>query len=371
MPTADVDNLMDFLEQLQRKQTSGSKLSDSSRLKMVIQVGLGFLLVGLALPTEAWLLSQSGLNESSYHVRHLSMHFSRVFLSVNVENSDSPTLIEAQWPVSYFPMPTVVFPHIDVHAKGNHDDCSLLQQAHWSQVDALSRLWVMDIGLPGGGRCSPRLFVFDLLRNNAELLRIDCGHHIKANDTESLVVQMGPKGPGCEHERHIYFILGKVAEIIAYDILEQTWSIRSLESHKYENMNQSFPIKPVDFTFGIQGELILADQDGDLYSSVDRLEKNELATNSISNSIKLTHLGSLLGSSRSMIIDNFGTLYYVIPKFGAVVRCAKLANITAEGNEIIYLTSKNIQQIFFTSNDALWVLSDRVLNAKDMCFPSL
>jgi len=139
-------------------------------------------------------------------------------------------------------------------------------------------------------------------------------------------------------------------------------------------MNQSFPIKPVDFIFGIQGELILSDQDGDLYSTVDRLEiegKSELASKPINNSIKLTHLGSLLGSSRSMIIDNFGTLYYVIPKFGAVVRCAKLANITAEGNEIIYITSKNIQQIFFTSNDALWVLSDRVLNAKDMCFPSL
>ncbi|XP_043647011.1 uncharacterized protein LOC122615901 [Drosophila teissieri] len=337
-------------------------------------LGLGFLigLVGLLLATDAWLLSESGLNESSYKVRHLSMHFSRVFLSVNVEGNDAPTLIEAQWPVSYFPMPTVVFPHIEVHSMGDHEDCSLVQQAHWSQVDALSRLWVIDIGFPGS-TCSPRLFVFDLMRNNAELLRIDCGQHIAANDTQSLTVQMGPKGPGCEHERHIYFILGKEPVLLAYDILEQTWHRLALESNKYENMNQSFPIKPVDFTFGIQGELILSDQDGDLYSTVDRLEvegKSELATNSISSSIKLTHLGSLLGSSRSMIIDNFGTLYYVIPKFGAVVRCAKLANITAKGNEIIYLTSKNIQQIFFTSNDALWVLSDRVLNAKDMCFPS-
>ncbi|XP_017112559.2 uncharacterized protein LOC108136098 [Drosophila elegans] len=337
---------------------------------MVTQV---VLLVGLALASEAWLLSQSDLNEASYYVRHLSMHFSRVFLSVNVESNESATLIEAQWPVSYFPMPTVVFPNAEVHANGDHDDCSLLQQAHWSQVDALSRLWVMDIGVPGS-RCPPRLFVFDLIRNNAELLRIDCGQHIGANASQSLVVQMGPKGPGCEQERHIYFIVGQVPEILAYDVLEQTWQRRSLQSHKFEHMNQSFPIKPVDFTFGLQGELILCDQDGDLYSTVDRLEmegKQELLSTSIENSIKLTHLGSLLGSSRSMIIDNFGTLYYVIPKFGAVVRCAKLANITAEGNEIIYLTSKNIQQIFFTSNDALWVLSDRVLNAQDMCFPSL
>ncbi|KAI8037954.1 hypothetical protein M5D96_009455 [Drosophila gunungcola] len=302
---------------------------------MVTQVVLclGVLLVGLALASEAWLLSQSDLNESSYYVRHLSMHFSRVFLSVNVESNEFATLIEAQWPVSYFPMPTVVFPNADVHANGDHDDCSLLQQAHWSQVDALSRLWVMDIGVPGS-RCPPRLFA--------------------ANDTQSLVVQMGPKGPGCEQERHIYFIVGHGAG-----------------NSRLRRPGTDMATSPIAKS---QGELILCDQDGDLYSTVDRLEmegKHELLSTSIENSIKLTHLGSLLGSSRSMIIDNFGTLYYVIPKFGAVVRCAKLANITAEGNEIIYLTSKNIQQIFFTSNDALWVLSDRVLNAQDMCFPSL
>ncbi|KAH8296416.1 hypothetical protein KR054_005777 [Drosophila jambulina] len=314
----------------------------------------------------AWDLAESGLNESSYYVRHVSMHYSRVFLSVNVEKNDSPTLIEAQWPVAYFPMPTVVFPRRDVHANGDHSDCSRLQQAHWSQVDGLNRLWVMDTGFPAG-KCSPRLFVFDLLRNNAELLRIDCGQYIGVNDTESLVVQMGPKlGPGCEQERHIYFVLGHhVPEIVAYDILEQTWHRRTLTSHKFENMNQSFPIQPVDFTFGLQGELILAGEDGELYSTVDRLEIEEST-----NGIRLKHLGSLLGSSRSMIMDTSGTLYYVIPKFGAVVRCAQLENIATEDNEIIYLTSKNIQQIFFGSNAALWVLSDRVLKAQDMCFPS-
>ncbi|KAH8270255.1 hypothetical protein KR018_006290 [Drosophila ironensis] len=323
--------------------------------------------IGLALATEAWLLAQGGLNESTYHVRHLSLHFSRVFLSVNVEGNVSPTFIEAQWPVSYFPMPTVVFPHRNVHANGDHADCSLLQQAHWSQVDGLSRLWVLDVGFPGS-KCPARLFVFDLIRNNAELLRIDCGQHIRGADAPSLVVQMGPKGSGCEQERHIYFVLGQLAEIVAYDILEQTWHRRSLSSFKYKAMNQSFPITPVDFTFGLQGELILAERDGGLYSTVGRLEMD--GKTAVAKDVQLTALGHLLGTSRSMITDSLGTLYYVVPKFGAVVRCTHLANVTAEGNEIIYLTSKNIQQIFFASNEALWVLSDRVLKTQDMCFPN-
>ncbi|EDV97711.1 uncharacterized protein LOC6556884 [Drosophila grimshawi] len=328
----------------------------------------------------AWLQSQPGLNESSYNVRHLSTHFSRVFLSISVARNDFPTLIEAQWPVSYLPMRTAIFPSSELHASRADVelDCTLLQQAHWSQVDSLSRLWVMDVGWPHND-CPPKLLVFDLMRNNAELLRIDCAQHIGANATESLVVQLGPRSSSCELERHIFFISDSQPHILAYDILEQTWHRRQLLSNKYENMTQTFPIKPMDFTFGLQGELIVSDLDGVLYSSMRRLQlisstpSSSSSTISSSNSlhIQLTRLGSLLGPSRSMLMDFFGALFYVVPKFGAVVRCAQLANLTAEGNEIIYLTSKNIQQIFFGAEGAVWVLSDRVLTPQDICYPGI
>ncbi|XP_060653113.1 uncharacterized protein LOC132789245 [Drosophila nasuta] len=321
----------------------------------------------------AWLMSQAGLNDSSYNVRHLSTHFSRVFLSISVTHNDFPTLIEAQWPVSYLPMRTVVFPNSETHANRAEaaSDCTRLQQTHWTQVDSLSRLWVMDLGWPDGG-CAPKLLVFDLMRNNAELLRIDCGQYIDANATQSLVVQLGPKSSSCELERHIYFIQDSRPHILAYDILEQTWHQRDLMSNKYENMRQTFPIRPIDFTFGLKGELIVSDQDGVLYSSVKQLQltdSNSVASSSLS--VQLTRLGSLLGPSRSMLIDYFGALFYVMPKFGAVVRCAQLANLTAEGNEIIYLTSKNIQQIFFGAEGSVWVLSDRVLKPQDICYPGV
>lgn len=319
----------------------------------------------------AWLLSQAGLNDSSYNVRHLSTHFSRVFLCISVEQNDFPTLIEAQWPAAYLPLRTLVFPSQEVHANREDGECTRLQQAHWSQVDSLSRLWVMDVGWPQIG-CSPKLLVFDLLRNNAELLRIDCGQHIDGNATmQSLVVHLGPKSSSCEVERHIFFILENRPQILAYDILEQTWHQRELMSKKYENMSQTFPINPMDFTFGMQGELIISDQDGELYSSVNMLQLTGSVTSGNALHIELARLGSLLGPSRSMVIDFFGALFYVVPKFGAVVRCAQLANLTAEGNEIIYLTSKNIQQIFFGNEGAVWVLSDRVLKPQDICYPGI
>ncbi|KAM8708354.1 hypothetical protein ACLKA7_015344 [Drosophila subpalustris] len=354
-------------------------MDSQARLRLLV-----VLLVIIKVSTNgAWLMSQAGLNDSSYNVRHLSTHFSRVFLSISVKHNDFPTLIEAQWPVSYLPMRTVVYPNTESHANRAEAelDCTLLQQAHWSQVDSLSRLWVMDLGWPDGG-CSPKLLVFDLMRNNAELLRIDCGQHIDANATQSLVVQLGPKTSSCELERHIFFIQDSKPHILAYDILEQTWQQRQLMSNKYENMRQTFPIRPIDFTFGVRGELIVSDRDGVLYSTTKRLQlmKSSSSSNSVNSPssslgnalyIQLTRLGSLLGPSRSMIIDYFGALFYVVPKFGAVVRCAQLANLTAEGNEIIYLTSKNIQQIFFGAEGSVWVLSDRVLKPQDICYPGV
>lgn len=132
------------------------------------------LLITKFAVNRAWLLAHSGLNES-YRVLHLSTHYSRVFLSITVKSHTFPTLIETKWPESYLPIhPPVIYPHRFLHANGDHSDCSLIQQARWSQVDSLSRLWVMDIGWPGFNKtdphkCNPKLMVFDLLRNNIEV----------------------------------------------------------------------------------------------------------------------------------------------------------------------------------------------------------
>ncbi|ALC44706.1 yellow-k [Drosophila busckii] len=185
-----------------------------------------------------------------------------------------------------------------------------------------------------------------------------------------MVVQLGPRPSSCELERHIFFIMESQPQIVAYDILEQTWHRRDLMSNKYENMSEAFHIRPIDFTFGTRGELIVADHDGVLYSSIEELQLNRKGEQHLPKArIQLKRLGSLLGPSRSMLVDNLGALFYVIPKFGAVVRCAQLKNLTAEGNEIIYLTSKNIQQIFTSDEGAIWVLSDRVLKPQDICYP--
>ncbi|TMW47021.1 hypothetical protein DOY81_007907 [Sarcophaga bullata] len=322
----------------------------------------------------SWLLAQSGLNES-YRVLHLSNHFSRVFLSISVKSNRFPTLIETQWPETYLlPRPAHLFPHRLLHANGDHTDCSLMQQARWSQLDSLSRLWVMDIGWPGQthedyNKCPPKLMVFDLLRHNIQVLHIDCSQYIQPNDTRLLDIKLGPRISSCGVEKFIYFVLADNSHLLAYDIMEQKWHYPKLRSKKYKTINEFLPIYPQNIAFGLNAEILISDNDGNLYSSANNMNRIAKKPNhSHSAAINMTLLGALLGPTHSMMIDSQGILFYVVTKFGAVVRCVYGENITTEDSEIIHMTPKNIQQIFFGSEDSVWLLSDKWLSPYDNCF---
>ncbi|XP_013119276.1 uncharacterized protein LOC106096195 [Stomoxys calcitrans] len=321
--------------------------------------------------TRAWLLAQCGLNES-YRVLHLSTHFARVFLSITVESNNFPTLIETQWPDNYLPaLAPILYPRREAHANGVHTDCGLIQQATWSQVDSLSRLWVMDMGWSGYNdqadqlTCNPKLLVFDLIRNNLEVLRIDCGKYIRADgNSQVLDIGLGPRTSPCGSEKFLYFVLSDDSHLYAYDILEQRWHHKQLKSKKYSTISEFLPIKPRDLTFNIGGEILISDEDGNLYTAPNIFHNSTLLR---SDTIEMFLLGTLLGPTRGLMVDPYGILFYVVTKFGAVVRCEYKEHITTEDSEIIHMTSKNIQQIFFGSEGSVWLLSDRWLRPHDQC----
>uniref|UniRef100_A0A034WE30 Major royal jelly protein 1 n=1 Tax=Bactrocera dorsalis TaxID=27457 RepID=A0A034WE30_BACDO len=352
----------------------------------------------------AWHLAQTGLTES-YRVRHLSLYYSRVFLCISVESELFPTLIATKWPENFVPLQSAIYPHRFAHANGNRSDCELIQKAIWTQVDNLGRLWVFDAGwepTPSTSdkkvekttkMCSPKLLVYDLIRNDAEVLRIDCSRYLTPRDSEKLIIKLGPSPALCKVEKYIYFLRPDDAHILAYDIVEQKWHRRALLSRKFQGIIEApFPIKPIDIAFAQQRELLFADADGKLYATPNsqlkaktkevneiandlnakKLQQTEVTKDDVSNSIELELLGSLLGPSKGMMVDErTGALYYAVPKYGAIVRCALQRNLTAEDNEIVYFTSKNIQQIFFGVGGAVWLLTDRLLEPDDHCFSNI
>lgn len=199
-----------------------------------------------------------------------------------------------------------------------------------------------------------------------KVLRIDCGKYLRTDvdGFELLDIGLGPRISPCENEKFIYFIVSNDSHILTYDILEQKWHNVLLSSKKYSIINDFLPIKPRDLTFGSQTEMLLSDEDGKLYTGPNVFHNSSLSN---SDTVEMVSMGSLLGPTRGLMMDSYGVLFYVVPKFGAVVRCEYTQNITAENSEIIYMTSKNIQQIFFGSDDSVWLLSDRWLRPTDQC----
>ncbi|XP_069967918.1 uncharacterized protein yellow-k [Bactrocera oleae] len=371
----------------------------------IISCLIGIMITAMQMHTShAWHLAQTGLTES-YRVRHLSLYYSRVFLCISVENEHFPTLIATKWPENFVPLRSAIYPHTYAHANGNRSDCELIQKAIWTQVDNLGRLWVFDAGWEQTPSlsveetekttemCAPKLLVYDLIRNDAEVLRIDCSRYLTPRDSEELIIKLGPSPALCKVEKYIYFLRPDDAHILAYDIVEQKWHRRALLSRKFQGIIEApFPIKPIDIAFGLQRELLFADADGKLYATpnsqlktktkeaneiIDNLNEKQMQQTAVTtddgaNAIELELLGSLLGPSKGMMVDGrTGALFYAVPKYGAIVRCELQRNLTAEDNEIVYFTSKNIRQIFFGVGGAVWLLTDRLLSPDDHCFANI
>lgn len=209
----------------------------------------------------------------------------------------------------------------------------------------------------------------NLVFSMQKVLHIDCGKYMSPNASELLDIELGPRVTSCGNEKFIYFILANDPHLLAYDIMEQTWHYRELRSKKYFTIDAFLPIKPQDLAFGLEGEFLISDGDGNLYTAPN--EMNHVAKRSNGRSdlnVTMSVLGSLLGPTRDMMVDQFGALFYVVKKFGAVVRCVYKQNVTAEDSEIIHLTSKNIQQIFFGTEGSVWLLSEKWLSPHDKCF---
>uniref|UniRef100_A0A1B0A692 Bee-milk protein n=1 Tax=Glossina pallidipes TaxID=7398 RepID=A0A1B0A692_GLOPL len=299
----------------------------------------------------SWLLTRCGLNEP-YRVLHLSTNNNHVYLSIETKSKIFPTLIETEWPTTCvrFPIPKV-FPHRSFHNTNHHRNCRLIQQARWSQMDNFQRLWVMDFDWSAKqNNCLPKLLAFDFMRQGMEVLRIDCHKFMKIKPEQLLDIKLGPAMGKRGMEQFIYFILAIDTHLVAYDIFEQKWFRYPLLSKKYKDVAVSLPVKPRNVAFSHQKEILIADEDGKLYIS----NSSEI----VNAGLQLKLLGSLLGSVESLLVDR-NDMFYAIPAFGAVVRCPRKHNITAEDNEIIYLTTRNIKQIFFRTKGSLYFLIDR------------
>lgn len=167
----------------------------------------------------------------------------------------------------------------------------------------------------------------------------------------------------CDFNGIMYLVFSIEPHLMAYDICSTKWHKISLWSHKYTDVQTELPVRPRNIVFDEYAQFLVTDVDGLLYIHRDIILKD-------SNRLSLDVLGTLLGPTDQLLITDNDTMFYVIEKFGAIVRCnlnnqtmnTNVTNVTTEDNEIMQLTNENIQQIFSGPNNTVWLLPDHWLH---------
>lgn len=132
------------------------------------------------------------------------------------------------------------------------------------------------------------------------------------------------------------------------------------------------------------GQLFASDECGHLWTAKLDLSKREKTPRYLEITVKF--IDDLLGSSTSLTSDPDGSLYYYLPRDGAVVRWnsrfeMRLDFLTqililrfflreplnAEHHEVLYLSSTPIVEIIFGSKGSVWIVKETPNYFDDHC----
>ncbi|XP_055919110.1 uncharacterized protein LOC129951118 [Eupeodes corollae] len=312
-----------------------------------------FLVVLVVSEVHSWNFVSLGLNDTTYRLMHVSTYYIRAFVCIETQSKYHPTLVESYWPENFFALAPKVFPNKLAHRRRDKSkDCNLIQQAMLTQIDSWNRLWMLD---KGSRSCKPKIIVYDLLRDNLEVFRIEIDQF---RGNEIITMKLGPTPTCCQVEEKAYFVVAHKPYLLTFDLLRHTWQKLPISSRKYDNIQQSFPVHPKDIAFGYGNQLLIGEQCGKLFLANSRGNGTE---------IQAEFMGNLIGSPQGMIIDDVGIMYYLVPKFGAVIRCFPRMGLSTEDNEILSLSSLPIKQIFFGVQGSVWLASETPIFAYDHC----
>lgn len=174
----------------------------------------------------------------------------------------------------------------------------------------------------------------------------------------------------CHSKYAIYITVENESSIYVYELHSDSWKILQLTTNDDDISGLVIPVNPTHIVFlGLEktGQSYISDRNGNLYFG-DFRQTNDTAMQP--NTLIIRRLGVLLGEPRSLILDAMGMLYYIVNKFGVVVRWIPYKGVPkAEEHEILYFGSSETElvQIFFGSMGSVWVVRSHFTDKRDHC----
>lgn len=307
----------------------------------------------LSIPS-SWNLSSVNLEDDAL-IWRFTIWKNKAFLAVPRRKNDIKnkryTLVEAPWPEIRDETTFALRPFPNSYSQLNHmDNCfRSLRCVVALDIDSRGRLWVLDV--PTEKRCSAKIIIYDLLRNNQELKRVELSNVSTANlraivtysDSEDTRAYIGD--PGNE-------------SILVYSIaLNRFWKIKLTHEPDIPKVYSS------DLTICCRTSLLYFTgyPSRDLFSlDLEELLEREEATEKIVKSANVTWHGEKLGSSTGLYCDKKNGLHYFLINDKASVRWDTDFELKAE-NHLVLVQTEDVPYITHYAADSqknVWGLSN-------------
>lgn len=173
----------------------------------------------------------------------------------------------------------------------------------------------------------------------------------------------------CHSRYEMYITVKDESLLYIYNLQDNIWRTLKLLSNENEVPGLTTRINPTYITFlGVRkiGQFYTSDRNGNLYYGNNKMYNQ---TENIEY-IVIRKLGVLLGEPKSLVLDLMGMLYYIVDKFGIVVRVTPYKGVLkAEEHEILYFSQSEapLTQVIFGSMGSVWAVTSNFVAHKDHC----
>lgn len=243
--------------------------------------------------TKTWDLSS--LNITNFQVIQVSRYYTRAFLCIKSTTGDHiPTFIETNWPENGISFQPKVFSNNEVVT---------------SDIDRKGRLWLIENSNP------PKLIIYNLLQFDNKIVEYEFSDEFDRNSISSIVCDTIQDGSS-----NSFISFYEKEFLLIYSFKDRSMKkLNFIDDQRALNQKLHFPI----ITFGFSCVLFLTDKSGRLFYvdvlSLRRKLDFSWAAESESD-VSVRYLGELLGPPESLIVDPKGCLYYIIKKYGCVLK---------------------------------------------------
>lgn len=153
----------------------------------------------------------------------------------------------------------------------------------------------------------------------------------------------------------------------------------------YRSTSEGMAVIPKDIALLENGILFASDECGHLWTA--KVDLFRQPTSHHYYEIDVEFIADLLGTSTALTVDPNGSLYYYLPRDGAVVRwnsrfalfvkineslghyvaCRYRKPLKAENHDVLYLSPTPIVEIIFGAKGSVWIVRESPDNIDDHC----